>query len=301
MWLVLALALGCSALPGVVGSASAQGDGYEMRTYVANCQIVPPLPPTLNEAGCVPAVGAYVEFVADDGTSLGACTTNVVTPDGQSAGCSVIVPFNTSGQAYLDTSTIDGAFAPQRNPIPFNSPGPGPIDGIVGFPIFVNLPTGDGSGQSGQAEQTEQNQPVEQPQQAAPADRYAFIITGTCADPGETLDGRISVYAPEGDLVGLPTALIAESGGGSFDVTLDDLFASPHAVTVVTPSDGQGTDVACGDLGTVADDDAVAVIGLRPAEDSAMGGIAYLATDQSTGGIVVSIFLSEGLGEPAQS
>ncbi len=86
MWLTLALALGLGVLSGTVGSAVAsgsgdvqpgpalaQGDGYEMRTYVANCQIVPPLPPTLNEAGCAPAVGAYVEFVADDGASWG-CT-----------------------------------------------------------------------------------------------------------------------------------------------------------------------------------------------------------------------------------
>ena len=179
MWLAVALVLGLGVLSGTVGSAAAsgglatqtspaalvQGDGYEMRTYVANCQIVPPLPPTLNEAGCAPAVGAYVEFVADDGTTLGACTANVVTSDGQSAGCSVIVPFSTSGQAYLVTSTIDGAFAPQRNPISFNSPDPGPIDGIVGFPIFVNLPTG-GSGQAGQTGETDQTLPVQQPQQA---------------------------------------------------------------------------------------------------------------------------------------
>jgi len=39
-----------------------------------------------------------------------------------------------------------------------------------------------------------------------------------------------------------------------------------------------------------------AVIGLRPAQGSELGGIAYLATDQSTGQTMVSIFLSEGLG-----
>jgi hypothetical protein len=181
------------------------------------------------------------------------------------------------------------------NTIGIQTPGPGRIDGIVGLPIFVNLPTGGGGDQSGQ---TDQSQPVQQ-QPATPADRYAFIMTGTCADPGTTLDGRIDVFTPRGDPLGLPTALIAESGGGSFAVALDDLFVSLHAVFVVTPSDGQGTDVACGDLGTVADDDGVAVIGLRPAEGSELGGIAYLATDQGTGGIVISIFLSEGLGATA--
>lgn len=303
MWLVLALALGLSALSGTVGSATAsqptagqsdllleEGESYEMQVWAANCQIVPAFAPGLNDAGCVPAVGAYVEFVADDGTLLGACNTNEVLPDGTASRCSIFIPLSIRGEAYLDTGTIDGAFAPRMNPIPFGSPGPGRIDGIVGFPIFVNLLTGN-------AGQTDQTQPVEQPQQqAAPADRYAFIITGSCAEPGETLDGRIDVYIPQGDPLGLPTAIVAESGGGPIAVALDDLFASPHAVIVVTPSDGQGTDVACGDLGTVADDDGIAVIGLHPAQGSEIGGIAYLATDPSTGQVLLSIFLAAGLG-----
>jgi hypothetical protein len=316
-WLMLAIGLALGVSAGAAGPAQAQGDGFEMHTYVANCEIVPPLPPTLDEAGCAPATGAYVEFTAEDGSVLGGCTASAVTPNGLSATCTVLLPYNTRGQATLDMSTIAPGYAPRQNPIFFTSPGPGPVDGIVGHPFFVNVATGGGgdqseqpdqtnqpeqtdqteqSDQSGDSGQTDQSQPDPQPEQAAPADRYAFIITGTCADPGETLDGRIDVYAPTGDPLGLPTALIAESGGGSFDVALDDLFASPHAVFVVTPSDGQGTDVACGDLGTVADDDGVAVIGLRPAAGSEMGGIAYLATDESTGETMVSIFLSEGLG-----
>ncbi len=203
----------------------------------------------------------------------------------------MIVPYNTNGQAYLDLSTIAPGFAPRYNPIGFSSPGPGPIDGIVGFPIFVNLPDG-----TGQTDQSEQTQPVEQVQPAAPADRYATVITGTCAEPGDQVDESIGVYTPRGDRLGLPTALIAESGGGSIGVALDDLFASPHAIIVVTPADGQGDQVACGDLGTVADFDGVAVIGLHPAQGSEMAGIAYLATDQNTGRTLVSIFLSEGLG-----
>ncbi len=226
LWFVAALALGLSALSGTTGPVAAsqptagqsdlfleEGESYEMEAWVANCQIIPPLPPTLNEAGCVAAVGAYVEFVADDGTMLGACTTTEVLTNGQAARCSIFIPLNTTGQAYLDTGTVDGAFAPQRNPIGFSTPGPGPIDGIVGFPIFVNLPTGG----SGQTDQTAQTQPVEQP--AGGSGRpLRVVITGTCAEPGSgarRID--IGVYTPQGDPLGLPTALIAESGGGSID------------------------------------------------------------------------------------
>jgi hypothetical protein len=174
MWLVLALAMGLGALAGAAEPVSAsqttggqddlfleEGESYEMKVWVANCQIVPPMPPVLDGAGCVPPVGAFVEFIADDGTSLGSCTANAVIPTGDAATCSVFIPLSTRGQAHLDTSTI-GAFAPQRNPIPFGSPGPGPIEGLVGFPIFVNLPTA-GPGQPDQSGQPQQPQQPQQP------------------------------------------------------------------------------------------------------------------------------------------
>lgn len=294
---VTALASGQTAQGGQT-TAAAQG-GFELRISVANCQIVPPLPPTLNEAGCAPAVGAVVSVVDDTGAEIGGCAANDVVPSGQAATCTVITPFDIDGLVYLDPSTIAAGFAPQMNPMNFNSPPPGPPDGIVSAPIFVNLPTGGGEGEVAieqePVQETEQIDPI-QPQ-TGPADRLASVSSGTCGDIGAPAADPIAVYAPQGDPIGLPTALIAETGGGVIPVALDDLFASPHAILIVTPGDGQGTDVACGDLGSVADDDGVAVIGLAPVGGSGLAGIAYLSTDPANPAqTLVSIFLSEGLG-----
>jgi len=121
-------------------------------------------------------------------------------------------------------------------------------------------------------------------------------VTGTCADPGAPAAAPVALTAPAGDPIGLPTALIAETGGGTLSLPLDDLFATPHAIVVIAPGASQATPVACGDLGSVADDDAVAVIGLAAVDGSEFAGIAYLTSDPGNPGqTLASVFLAEGM------
>lgn len=288
--------------PEPVEPAAAQS-GFELIVAAANCQIEPPLPPTLDEAGCAAAAGAVVTAVDDDGAEIGGCATDDVWPNGEAARCTILVPYDSSGQVYEDPGTIPAGFTPRRNPIPFSAPPEGPLTGLPSYPIFVNLPDGGGDqGGAEPAQATQRPEPVD-PIVPAPAedqeqdpDHIATLVAGTCADPGDPVAAPIALVAPAGDPIGLPTALIAETGGGALPLPLDDLFAAPHAIVVIAAGGTPAPTLACGDLGSVADEDGVAVIGLAPAGDSGLAGIAYLTTDPANPAqTLASVFVAEGL------
>lgn len=285
------------------GLASAQ-PGFELVVAAANCQIDPPLPPTLDEAGCAPAVGAVVSAVDETGAELGSCATNLVDTNGQSALCTIVVPYESTGQVYEVTGTIPDGFAPRRNPIRFSAPPVGPVGGLVSYPIFVNLPTGGGNGTEGTVEEApvqdvdeaEQIDPIQPQATLVDPDHLAIVVTGACAETGDAAAASIPLRAPVGDPIGLPTALIAETGGGALALPLDDLFATPHAIVVIAAGGAPTPTLACGDLGSVADEDGIAVIGLAAVDGSGLAGIAYLTTDPANPAqTLASIFLAEGL------
>ncbi|MBA3414593.1 MAG: hypothetical protein H0U10_05120 [Chloroflexia bacterium] len=228
--LLLVLGLGIGLWRGGPGAVLAAGgvsqtsqtaahlqDGFGLTVSAATCQIVPPLPPSLNEAGCSAIVGAIVTAVDGGGAELGSCATADVWPNGQAASCVIVVPYESGGQVYLDPGTIPAGFAPSLNPINFSAPPAGPVDGIVSAPIFVTLPAGGGVGPGeailpagggvgpGEAilpagggvgpEEGEQIDTIQPETTAADADHLATLVTGTCADPGAPAAAPVALTA----------------------------------------------------------------------------------------------------------
>lgn len=101
------------------------------------------------------------------------------------------------------------------------------------------------------------------------------IVTGTCDAPGDVVAPMTALEAPAGEPAGAGSAIAGASSYSSVAVSIDDLLAAPHAISVT--STGDNAVVSCGDIGGVRNDGGALVIGLRPLNGSGLAGIAYLS------------------------
>jgi hypothetical protein len=136
---------------------------------------------------------------------------------------------------------------------------------------------------------------------SAAAQGGAFAVTireGDCATPGAANANLNELPAMSEISVGSNDALPAVSAYSLVDVSLDTLLGSTFAVAV---SNGDRL-IACGEIGGTLDGNGALSMGLRPAEDSAFSGIAYLARSGAnpaqTG---VSVFLVGATGTAASA
>jgi hypothetical protein len=111
----------------------------------------------------------------------------------------------------------------------------------------------------------------------------AHIHAGTCAE----LDPNPAY--PLNDVTRVEDSDVATSTI-SLDVTLDELLASPFAINAHASAEDIATYIACGDItGPVVD--GVLLVPMRAQNDSGIGGIAVLSTND-VGGTDVTIYLS---------
>jgi len=126
--------------------------------------------------------------------------------------------------------------------------------------------------------------------------RPVAIYVGSCDDLGRVEANLPDTLLPEGRSIGQDTAIEAETGSGTADVSLDDLIDEDHAIAVLESDEEDAEVIACGEIGGSDDGDGVFVIGLREVEGSGYAGIAYLASPNTSGALTdVSIFVAEGL------
>ena len=123
------------------------------------------------------------------------------------------------------------------------------------------------------------------------------VHEGTC----ESIATPVSDLSPSllgtGERRGNNEAIPAASSFSTIPLSLDALLADEHVVTASEPG---GDIVACGDIGGTRTDGGALIIGLRPAEDSAITGIAYLAPSADASQTDLSLFVAgESLAEIA--
>jgi hypothetical protein len=81
-------------------------------------------------------------ITTSSGDLIGTCVAEVTESDATIATCSVAVPFGSTVVVTEDISTIPVGYRPTNNPQSFDVP-VGPPDGMVGGPVFLNLPVGN--------------------------------------------------------------------------------------------------------------------------------------------------------------
>lgn len=128
------------------------------------------------------------------------------------------------------------------------------------------------------------------------------IRAGTCADPGDGLTQLETLTFADSNPVGAAEAAMAASSYSVAPLALDALTSSATAIVVL---DGESNVlVACGEIGGVFGTDGALSIGLRPAGDSGLSGIAYLAPssgDPAQTGISTFLALTgAGAGDAAE-
>jgi len=111
-----------------------------------------------------------------------------------------------------------------------------------------------------------------------PATAFAAVVhAGTCESPGAIAAPLTDIPAPAGLQIGPPNASAGSSSYTAVPIALDALLGGDHAIAIHQGPDGPI--VACGELGGALDAAGALVIGLRPAAESGVWGIAYLARD----------------------
>jgi hypothetical protein len=138
-------------------------------------------------------------------------------------------------------------------------------------------------------------------QEATPAEgepsRPAHIHTGTCDTLGDIVGPLNNLTAAEGTPAGeTDIAEVQYSFTSNVPVSLDDAFASPHAVNVHLSNPEIQVYIACGNVGGVVDSNGTLVVGLRELNNSGYSGIAVLtrnASDPTT--TDVSAFIGKDL------
>src|SRR4051794_37661285 len=116
----LTLACLCGLLIARSRTIGAQAETYQLVISVSNCDVGA----DGNTSNCVPDAGVtiYVEDAA--GNALGSCETQIFAPlpNTKASYCGVAVPLATTVIASQDPATIDPAFAPTQDSLPFDTP-----------------------------------------------------------------------------------------------------------------------------------------------------------------------------------
>jgi hypothetical protein len=235
------------------------------------------------DANCAPSVGT-VMTVSAGGELIGQCTVEAFnTPyGGIGSGCAVDgVPFNSTVYIYEDISSLRFGYEPINNPevLVTTDVIPGGGDGPV--VDFINvLKKGSGG-----------KPPV--------VYRSTSISGGTCSEVEQIGYYPLNpVVIAEGDPVGQPVAIEAETMYQTFDRPLDILIDEPQAIVVHETLDSQGPIIACGEIGGVNDHDGELVIGLHEMNDSGFVGMAKLSYNaEDTEKTDIAVYLAQGLEE----
>ncbi len=233
-------------------------------------------------SGCEQYAGASVTVSTPDGSTYGTCETSATDP------CYVTVATGANLVATIDTSTLPADTMvlggdTQKIEIPQAS---------EAWVLFVAVP----------AVQT-----PEAPTATAaplPPGRSVEIVAGTCKPDGltQTVVDLTDLRRPsDGDTVGQPDAIVAETSTSTIPVSLDDLLASDHVV-VAYPMNGdpsQADPVACAPIGGQINDSGELVLGMREMNGSGYAGIVYMAPTGDGSQTGVTVFLAEGLAGAA--
>ena len=111
--------------------------------------------------------------------------------------------------------------------------------------------------------------------QDAPASYIVQIRSGVCDDPGDGIAELEELTIAGTNPVGAPGAAAAGSSYAVAPVSLASLTSTATAIFIL---DGETKVlVACGEIGGMVGSDGALAIGLRPAGDSGLSGIAYLS------------------------
>ena len=123
----------------------------------------------------------------------------------------------------------------------------------------------------------------------------AGIATGTCDDPAAQPlyelfpfeAGFLEDDDSSSERVGGESAAAMLTSSTELEVTIDDLYAEPHAIVV---ADDAGQPIACGEIGGYLADDAL-LVGVRPLEGAGLAGFATLWDDRDA--VEVELHLAE--------
>ena len=141
------------------------------------------------------------------------------------------------------------------------------------------------------------------PTEQASAGRPAHIHLGTCAtlDPNPAFP-LSNVAAPQGTAVGPADATAVETSVSTVAVDLATLTTTDYSINVHLSQEEANVYIACGEIGGVLDGSGSLSIGLREQNDSGFSGVAFLTPNGADPAQTdVSVFLAEGLSEPAAS
>lgn len=122
--------------------------------------------------------------------------------------------------------------------------------------------------------------------------RPVQLVSGSCREPGALVLDLLEATYPAGERLGAQTSVVAETSFTRAPFLLDELMASPHAITVAESFDAADTVIACADIGGIPDELGGFVIGLMPQNDSGYAGTIFMAADDANGATSISVFLS---------
>jgi uncharacterized cupredoxin-like copper-binding protein len=121
----------------------------------------------------------------------------------------------------------------------------------------------------------------------------AFVQTGGCDEPGDTVEPLSDLTRTPGETVGAAGAIVTSRSFTEVPIALDALLAEDFSINVHRSAQEIDTYLACGEIGGILDPGGALTIGLRDIAGSGHRGIAYLApgADPATTGIL--IFMTE--------
>lgn len=131
-----------------VAQAETDEGTFSLPIFVRNCEEPVTVFYTQPQEGCVPGDGAFFNVYSDSGEFLGNCEANrsAANPNPIYAGCTVEVPFDSTGVITEGLASIPESYAPTTNSRPFFAPSAGPATGEDFFAIFVNVLQADAEG-----------------------------------------------------------------------------------------------------------------------------------------------------------
>jgi hypothetical protein len=123
------------------------------------------------------------------------------------------------------------------------------------------------------------------------AERPAEVLSGSCAEPGETIALLTPLETSEGEAQGQGAAIEAESSYTTIPIPLESLLSGQASIAVLLSEEASETVIACGEIGGVLSEGGSLVIKLSERNGSGFNGIAFLAPgDPGTTG--ASVFLA---------
>jgi hypothetical protein len=123
------------------------------------------------------------------------------------------------------------------------------------------------------------------------AERPAEVLSGSCADSGDSIASLTPLESPEGEAQRQGAAIEAESSYTTIPIPLESLLSGQASIAVLLAEEASETVIACGEIGGVLSEGGSLVVKLSERNGSGFSGVAYLAPgDPGTTG--ASVFLA---------